>query len=71
MSGGCSDYTDNLDAWPNCSVPDCSNKSCLSLYSLKCWPHTVGQPVNWADGLSEAQIGKKRRAAEKKWREAQ
>jgi hypothetical protein len=29
-------------AWPNCSVPDCQFKTCLSLNSDKCYPHTTG-----------------------------
>jgi hypothetical protein len=38
--------------WPNCSVPDCENKACLRL-GAKCWPHTVGLPLNWAKGMSQ------------------
>lgn len=33
-----------LDAWPNCVVPDCPNKACLDLGSDKCHPHTTGKP---------------------------
>ena len=36
----------DLDTWPNCSVPDCEYKSCLSLNSDKCYAHTLGlQPI--------------------------
>jgi len=28
------------DAWPNCSIPGCLNKSCRALRSDKCHPHT-------------------------------
>lgn len=28
--------------WPNCSIEYCPNKSCLSLNSDKCFPHTPG-----------------------------
>lgn len=43
---------DNL--WPNCPIADCPNKICLSLNSDKCWPHTVGVPLDWAKGLGTA-----------------
>lgn len=33
-------YT-SLDQWPNCSVAGCPNKSCTSLNSDKCYPHTI------------------------------
>lgn len=36
-----------LDSWPNCEVPDCPNKCCLSLNSAKCFPHTMGLPLNY------------------------
>lgn len=29
-----------LDAWPNCSTPDCGAKTCLRLLSDKCYPCT-------------------------------
>lgn len=29
--------------WPNCSVPDCDFKSCESMNSDKCYPHTMGR----------------------------
>lgn len=55
MSETCIERARRLSGWPNCSVPDCPNKSCLHLYSDKCWPHTVGQPLNWADGLKRVE----------------
>lgn len=30
------------DDWPDCPVPGCPNKICLSLDSYKCFPHTEG-----------------------------
>lgn len=35
------------DAWPNCSVTGCVNKCCLRLHSTRCYPHTLGLPVNF------------------------
>lgn len=32
-----------VDTWPNCSVPDCEYKSCLSMNSDKCYAHTMGR----------------------------
>ena len=32
----------DLDNWPNCAVPDCENKACISEASDKCFPHTFG-----------------------------
>lgn len=52
----CSDYAALLGHWPNCAVADCPNKVCLHLDSDKCWPHTVGMPINWYKGLSEKKI---------------
>jgi len=69
MSQGCSEMIGRLDEWPGCIVADCPNKSCLSLASAKCWPHTVGLPISWADGLTEAQIGRKRRKFEQAYLE--
>lgn len=43
---GCSIYAGDdadLSAWPNCSIPDCDYKSCLSLGSNKCFAHTHGR----------------------------
>lgn len=31
-----------MDDWPDCPVPGCTNKICLSLNSDKCFPHTKG-----------------------------
>lgn len=31
-----------LDAWPNCSTPDCPNKVCLWLSREKCFPCATG-----------------------------
>jgi hypothetical protein len=56
MSANCIDYAAALGEWPNCTVPDCPNKACLHLVSPKCWPHTVGQPFNCHDGMSDAEI---------------
>ena len=39
---GCRDFATERE-WPNCSVPDCEFKSCLSLNSDKCYPHTMGR----------------------------
>lgn len=66
---GCAQFAGatSLDEWPNCVVADCPAKSCLSLASDKCWPHTVGLPLDWADGLSERQIRNKRNYYERKW----
>ncbi len=52
----CNDYAKEMGAWPNCAVPDCPNKTCLHLGSDKCWPHTVGQPFNCHDGMTDEQI---------------
>jgi hypothetical protein len=35
--------------WPNCSVPDCQFKACLSLHSDKCYPHTTGDFTHLRD----------------------
>lgn len=34
----------NVDAWPNCSTPDCEFKSCLSEGSDKCYGCLMGTP---------------------------
>lgn len=31
-----------IDDWPDCPVPGCPNKICLSLNSDRCFPHTQG-----------------------------
>jgi hypothetical protein len=48
----CEEMAADLSGWPNCPIPDCPNKICLSLDSDKCWPHTVGLHIDWAKGLS-------------------
>jgi len=53
-----------LDDWPNCAIADCPNKCCLRLSSYLCWPHIVGLPIDWAEGLTEAQREVIRRCAE-------
>ena len=63
----CNDYANALGDWPNCTVADCPNKACLHLASGKCWPHTVGQPFNCHDGMSDAQIEKFNRRIEDEW----
>jgi hypothetical protein len=30
---------ERFEKWPNCSIPDCSNKACLGLSDTKCFPH--------------------------------
>jgi hypothetical protein len=30
----------DIDDWPDCPMSGCQNKTCLSLNSDKCWPHT-------------------------------
>lgn len=45
--------SDLMEVWDNCAVADCPNKCCLRLGSEKCWPHTVGAPFNWQDGLDK------------------
>ena len=55
MSGSCS-MAQSMKKWPNCAVPDCPNKSCLSLHSEYCWPHTVGQPFNCHEGMTDQEI---------------
>jgi len=63
----CIDYAAALGDWPNCSVPDCPNKACLHLESDKCWPHTVGQPFNCHDGMSEEEIAEFNTRIEEAW----
>jgi hypothetical protein len=71
MSGNsCIDYAKAMGEWPNCSVPDCPNKSCLHLASDKCWPHTVGLPFNCHDGMSDSQIEEFNAAVEEQWQAA-
>lgn len=40
-------YDDQRDIpysiWPKCTVHGCYNRSCLSLNSKKCYPHTIGE----------------------------
>lgn len=31
-----------MEDWPDCPVPGCPNKICLSLNSDRCFPHTPG-----------------------------
>ena len=52
----CNDYAQELGEWANCPVPDCPNKCCLHLNSPLCWPHTVGQPFNCHDGMTQAEV---------------
>lgn len=56
---GCAGFADaeTLDAWPNCSVPDCEYKSCLSLNSDKCFSHTYGRSpaMSFEDYMDRAQ----------------
>jgi hypothetical protein len=43
---------EELAAWPNCPIPDCEWKACLSLDSYRCWRHTVefdGDPKTLSD----------------------
>ena len=28
--------------WPKCVVPNCPNRCCLALDSVRCYPHTLG-----------------------------
>lgn len=44
------------DAWPACAVKGCQNKSCLSLNSRYCWPHTSGTPEQALENLMETEI---------------
>lgn len=32
--------------WSDCIVDGCSNKCCLRLNSNKCYPHTLGIPID-------------------------
>jgi hypothetical protein len=32
---------DDLDAWPNCAVPDCENKACRWAGTARCHPCSV------------------------------
>ena len=32
-----------LAAWPDCPIPKCPNKICISLDSVYCWPHTAAR----------------------------
>ena len=41
--------------WPKCAVPACQNKSCLSLSSKYCWPHTPGSPEEAKENLMETE----------------
>lgn len=59
----------NLEEWPNCSVPDCPNKIACRLDSDKCWPHTVGMPLDWYKGMPEEQRGIIRALKEAEWRQ--
>lgn len=43
------------DAWPNCAVLGCTNKSCLRLHSKYCWPHTPGTPEQALENLRETE----------------
>jgi hypothetical protein len=45
MSKACIYYIKNPEAWPNCSIPDCEYKACLSADSDKCYGHTFGTPM--------------------------
>jgi hypothetical protein len=65
----CIDYANAMGEWPNCAVPDCPNKTCLHLSSDKCWPHTVGQPFNCHDGMTDEQIEEFNRRIETEWLE--
>lgn len=41
-----------METWPNCIVPDCPGKACLWLDGVRCWPHNVGLPLDWMDGIA-------------------
>ena len=42
------DIDGQIWTWPDCSEPDCTNKSCLRLDSDKCYPHSLGfNPEAW------------------------
>lgn len=43
QTGTCEDIADLLGEWPNCCVPDCEYKACLSLSSARCYAHTLGE----------------------------
>ncbi len=44
--------------WPNCSVPDCEYKACLSLESEKCFHHTQGRnpPMSFEEYMNQEPI---------------
>jgi hypothetical protein len=44
-----------FDEWPKCAVPACANKSCLSLKSKYCWPHTPGSTTDAKQNLLETE----------------
>ena len=43
------------ETWPNCAAPGCTNKSCRSLRSKYCWPHTPGTAQQALDNLRETE----------------
>jgi hypothetical protein len=67
----CIDFACDLGAWSNCTVADCPNKACLHLSSPKCWPHTVGQPFNCHDGMTEREVEFFNRRIEDEWLQRQ